>query len=279
MNRYPSMLSVVTLLLLGGVGHASMGDVLRNNRVEAGFAALNSALSTGEELETGSGEEDREAEATEADPTLFGSPYETAHFYYRHGEYEDAIEQFLIYLQEPEPEADMEKLSLVRLAESFYRQGALTQSVSILDLYLKQHPDDGMRAEILFQSGLIYREMGLFEEAISQFYRVLNSIVVTAESDLPRYLSLARRSQFEIAIGHFDKGEYGQALALLERLNPSELNPLDRETLHYYRARATVGAGAFREGLTLVESFVESYPKSGMLPEMLYEQEIGRAHV
>ncbi|MCB1120583.1 MAG: tetratricopeptide repeat protein, partial [Verrucomicrobiae bacterium] len=162
------------------------------------------------------------------------------------------------------------KKALFGLAETYFRRGSLSQSISLLDQFLEIFPDDQRNQEILFQIGLLYREMHLYSEAITAFYQVLNSIVVMGEANLPRYLKLARRSQFEIARSHFYAEQWSQSLALLDRIELFELNPRDRESLLFYKAHATVEMGDWDHGLELVQDFLHRYPSSPLIPEMLY---------
>ncbi|MCZ6671923.1 MAG: tetratricopeptide repeat protein, partial [Verrucomicrobia bacterium] len=162
------------------------------------------------------------------------------------------------------------KKALFGLAETYYKRGSLAQSVSLLDQFLQEFPEDERRVEIIFQVGLLYREMRLYPEAITTFYRVLNSIVVTGEINLPKYLSLARRSQFEIARSHYYGEQWDQALVLLDRIELFELNPKDRESLLFYQAHATLRMGEREKGLNLVQKLLHTYPSSPLVPEMLY---------
>lgn len=200
----------------------------------------------------------------------FTGDIEKADFLQQNGDYGAAINTYLNLLNIADVPALEHKKALFGLAETYYKRGSLAQSVSLLDQFLKIFPEDERRAEIQFQIGLLYREMRLYPEAVTAFYRVLNSIVVTGDVDLPKYLSLARRSQFEIARSHFYAEEWDQALVILDRIELFELNPTDRESLLYYKAHATLRMGDREEGLRLVQQLLRTYPSSPLVPEMLY---------
>ncbi len=210
------------------------------------------------------------------DPVKEGghSPFTTelakADYLQRNGSYADAIKVYLNLLNISDVPPAEHKQALFGLAETYYRRGALAQSVSLLSQFLTIFPEDERRAEIQFQIGLLYREMQLYGEAVTAFYRVLNSIVVTGEVDLPKYLSLARRSQFEIARSHFYAEEWEQSLVILSRIELFELNPTDRESLLYYKAHANLRKGDREEGLKIVKNLLRTYPASPLVPEMLY---------
>ena len=202
------------------------------------------------------------------------SPYtgevEKAEYFLEHEDYASAIKTYLNLLNVADVPTLEHKQALFGLAEAYYRRGSLAQSVSLLDQYLENFPNDDRRAEILFQIGLLYREMRLFPQAVTSFYRVLNSIVVTGESDLPKYLSLARRAQFETARSHFFAEQWDQALSLLDRIELFELSNTDRESVLFYQAHATLRSGDLEKGLNLVQKLIHTYPTSPLVPEMLY---------
>lgn len=200
----------------------------------------------------------------------FTTDIERADYLQQHGKYAEAINTYVNLLNIVDvPEAE-HKRALFGLAETYFRRGSLSQSVSLLHQFVNLFPEDERRQECLFQIGLIYREMKLHSEAVTAFYRVLNSIVVTGEADLPKYLKLARRSQFEIARSHFYAEQWGQALAFIDRIELFELNPRDRESLHFYKAHATLKTDDLETGLELVQKFIHTYPSSPLIPEMLY---------
>lgn len=200
----------------------------------------------------------------------FTTDLEKADYLQQNGEYAAAINTYVNLLNIVDVPHDEHKKALFGLAETYFRRGSLSQSVSLLHQFIDLFPEDERRQEILFQIGLIYREMKLYSEAVTSFYRVLNSIVVTGEADLPKYLKLARRSQFEIARSHFYAEQWELALAFIDRIELFELNPRDRESLHFYKAQATLKIDDLEKSLELIQNFIHTYPSSPLIPEMLY---------
>lgn len=213
---------------------------------------------------------DSENRVEEFEHSPFTTELAKADYLQQNGSLADAIKVYLNLLNIADVPPVEHKQALFGLAETYYKRGSLAQSVSLLSQFLTIFPDDERRADIQFQIGLLYREMQLYGEAVTAFYRVLNSIVVTGEVNLTKYLSLARRSQFEIARSHYFAEEWEQSLVILSRIELFELNPTDRESLLYYKAHATLKNGDREEGLRIVKNLLRTYPTSPLVPEMLY---------
>lgn len=239
----------------GGAAGESSGETEESGKTEEAIAG-----ETGE----GEGEEDLASRRwTGVDPL------EKAAFFHQQGDYQLAERTYVSVL---ESDATREETirALTELAEVYHDRGTLARAVDTLETCLRKYPEMAERPALLFRLGELYREMQLYEESISMFYRVLNAIVVTGEENLDKYLRLARLAQFEIARAHYVNGEFGRAYLLFDRIDLLELNRTDRETVLYYKALTALKAGKNQEGLQLVRRFVEDYPRSQSLPEMLY---------
>lgn len=209
-------------------------------------------------------------------------PLEKAAFFHQQGDYQLAERTYISVLESNADHEDKIE-ALTELAEVYRDRGTLARAVDTLETCLRKYPEIAERPETLFRLGQMYREMQLFDESIAMFYRVLNAIVVTGEQNLEKYLRLARLAQFEIARAHYVSGEYDRAYLLFDRIDLLELNPVDRETVLYYMALTALKSGKNKDGLRLVQRFVQKYPKSEYIPEMLYlEAEVlyrlGRVH-
>lgn len=193
-----------------------------------------------------------------------------ARFFKRRGQFSAAIRAYVDILNHIDSNEEVQKRALIGLAGIYYESGSATRAISLLEKYLRHFPQDERRPEILFQIGLLFREMGLHRESVSTFYRVLNAIVVTREASLQRYVNLARRAQFEIARSHFNSAEWAQALQLFARIDLFELSAVDRETIRFYQTQATFKSGDLKGALQLARAFVQKYPGSPLAPQMLY---------
>jgi tetratricopeptide (TPR) repeat protein len=197
------------------------------------------------------------------------APLDKAAFFHQQGDLRLAEKTYRSVLESDSSREDRIR-ALLEMAEVYRDRGILTRAVEKLETCLREYPEIAERPEILFRLGEFYREMDLHRESIAMLYRVLNAIVVTGEQDLDAHLRLARRAQFEIARTHLETGDSERAYLLFDRIDLLELNPDDRKTVLYYKTVAALKAGKNTEGLRLVQRFVNDYPESEFLPEMLY---------
>jgi len=205
------------------------------------------------------------------DARYWGSvhPLEKAEFFAQNGDLKLAEKTYVQYLESALPMAEKKK-ALLALAEIYVRMGMPTKAVHQLESCLRNFPEAEERPKTLFRLGEVYAQMGLKDEAETVFYRVLNSIVVTGEENLKRYLGMARRAQFEIARLHYQDEEYERAFLLFDRIDLLELSPGDRETVHYYKSYSALKAGHHQRSLDLMEEFAKAFPASAYLPEIMY---------
>jgi tetratricopeptide (TPR) repeat protein len=196
-------------------------------------------------------------------------PLEKAAFFHSEKEFAQAERLYIRVLESNAAAADKRK-ALIERARVSADSGVVAKAVDTLESCLGLYPETGKQPEILFSLGTYYRDLGLREESIAHFYRVLNSIVVTGEQNLEKYLGLARLAQFEIARSHYEQEAYERALMLFERIELLELDPADRETVSYYQALASLKAGQRQKGLERVRQFVATFPESEFVPEMLF---------
>lgn len=187
-------------------------------------------------------------------------------------DFQQAIPAFVAVLNLSELSEATEKRAMIYLARIYYQTEVYVRCVSILQQYIKRFPNTEDKGEITFQTGLLYREIGLHDTAITTFYSVLNSIIVSGDTDMDRYMELARRAQFEIARTYFEMQEWELALNLFKRIELFELSAADRETLAYYKIKSLLVLGERAIGLSEIESFLRLYPGSDFISELLYEK-------
>ncbi|MCH8473711.1 MAG: tetratricopeptide repeat protein [Opitutales bacterium] len=213
-------------------------------------------------------DEPHEDEPQEEDRELF----EEAIDLYDRGDIQAAIRAFITVLNFADVRPELEKQALLFLARIYYQMDMPLRSIGLMEIFVENFRGDPRREEIIFQIGKIHQEIGQYEGAISSFYRVLNSIILSDKQQMEKFLNLSRMAQFEIARTHFDREDWVQALDLFERISLFELGEEDRETLRFYRARALLYVGRRGDGLRAIERFSKEYPESPLLPELRYEK-------
>jgi tetratricopeptide (TPR) repeat protein len=66
--------------------------------------------------------------------------------------------------------------------------------------------------------------------------------------------------------------DYARALALFDRIELLELSAENHETVLYYKILATLKLPELKAGIELIDTFIEEFPESEFLPELLYSK-------
>lgn len=197
---------------------------------------------------------------------------EQADFYWAQGR-KSLAERAYIGIMEYSKDTDADLLhALTQLSELYYEQSEYTKAIDMLEQAMAKFPVLAATPERLYRLGEFYRDANLPTRSAEAFFRVINSIVVGGEKSLKRYLHLARLSKFEIARSHYMNRDYARALALFDRIELLELSAENRETVLYYKILATLKLPELKAGIELIDTFMEEFPESEFLPELLYSK-------
>ena len=197
---------------------------------------------------------------------------EQADFYWAQGR-KSLAERAYIGIMEYSKDTDADLLhALTQLSELYYEQSEYTKAIDMLEQAMAKFPVLAATPERLYRLGEFYRDANLPTRSAEAFFRVINSIVVGGEKSLKRYLHLARLSKFEIARSHYMNRDYARALALFDRIELLELSAENHETVLYYKILATLKLPELKAGIELIDTFMEEFPESEFLPELLYSK-------
>jgi tetratricopeptide (TPR) repeat protein len=197
------------------------------------------------------------------------TPLEKAHYHMREGHYLLA-ERFFINVIESTRDREELRSALLQLADCYYAAGQYLKAIEIMESCFSHFPAVAADVEYIFRMGQFYRAAGLHEKAVSLFYQVINSIVVSGPNVLEAYMSFAQMSQFEIARTHYENREYRKAFEAFDRISVLNLTPENREIILYYKVLTSLKAARPAVGKTLIESFLADFPSSEYAPELMY---------
>jgi tetratricopeptide (TPR) repeat protein len=93
---------------------------------------------------------------------------------------------------------------------------------------------------------------------------------VSGPDALSKYLTIARMAKFEIAKTHYEDGNYQKAFEDFERIDLLELSRENHETILYYKILAALKSAQPSLGESLIQEFIQLFPKSEFLPELSY---------
>ncbi len=129
--------------------------------------------------------------------------------------------------------ADIWQTALLELALMAQDENDLPRALQVYSQYLTRWPEDVNVPEVLLRQGLICRQLGLNNSAISKFYTVMTSALALKGGDLDRYQKLVLQAQVEIAETYFVADRVTEAKDALEKLLKLKAPNLNREQIHY----------------------------------------------
>lgn len=197
------------------------------------------------------------------------SPLEKAR-YYAKGESFNLAEKAYLELVDGGGGESVVQPALMELAEVYYAQEKYVKAVDTLDKSLKVFPNLAGDPENIYRLGEFYRAAGLHEKALSEFYRVINMVIMQGSEKMETYFSVARMAQFQIARANYESGNFEEAFEAFERIEVLELTRENREVVLYYGILSALKAGQVKAGETMIKDFSREFGNSEFLPELIY---------
>jgi len=178
----------------------------------------------------------------------------------------------LVGIMENEAPEDLWRDSMLELALLAQDEGDLAKAQQVYSQYLSRWPQDSNVPEILLRQGLIYRDMGLNQVAISKFYAVMTSALAVKADKMEHYQRLVIQAQSEIAETYYSSGKIAPARDSLTRLLKQESTNLNRPVLELKLVRCLAELKVWdelvRRGQDLLRRFPE-VPESGEVRFMI----------
>lgn len=169
------------------------------------------------------------------------------------------------------PAGDVIKRSAwLELAIVSQEVGNLPQAQRTFTEFLKRFPGDESIPEVLLRQGLIYRQMGLPQLALTKFYAVLSSALGLKSERLALYQKLVLQAQTEIADTYYLEGKYNEAADFYRRLMRLDSPQLNAVTIHYKLIQALDRGGKPLEVMALAGDFLRRRKETAEEPEVRY---------
>lgn len=172
-------------------------------------------------------------------------------------------------LQGAAPEA-LQRTALIELALTAQDQNDFVRAQQIYAQGLALWPRDPGVPELILRQGLVYRQMGLNDLAISKFYTVMTSALTLKPERFDYYQQLVLRAQTEIAGSQYDLGRWTEAADSLGRLLKLETPPDNRSTIQYKLIRCQTALGLHGDALAQAQDFLNRYPDAPERPEVRF---------
>ncbi len=242
----------------GDPGAPGRNDALRDANMM--FASTNLVVSE---------DEQRRAAARESEIAAFQRMLETGRRLRAAKLYEEAIPNYTAVLNGTAPD-DMKRPALLELALIAQDQNNLPRTLQILTQYLTRWPQDPSAPEILLRQGLIYRELGIYQLAMSKFYATMTSALVVKDELFDYYKRLVLQAQAEIAETLAVQNQHAEAASAFARLLKEESPTLNRLRVHYRYVQSLAADGKHAEAIGQGQQFLTLYPDAAEQAEVRF---------
>ena len=180
-----------------------------------------------------------------------------------------ATRQLVELLKEDVP-LEFKRAAMFELALVAQDEGNLSRAQQVYAQYLQQFGKDPSVPEVLLRQGLIYRQMGANQLAISKFYAVMSSALNMQLDQLEYYSRLVLQAQTEIADTYLDQGQFRDAEELYVRLLKQNNRALNRTQIRYKLLRTLNSLGKLGDVAAQAEVFETDHAEATELPEVRF---------
>lgn len=179
-------------------------------------------------------------------------------------------DQVLITVLESDSPSEFKRSAMYELALTAQEMNQLSRAQQILAQYLSAFPKDPAVPEVLLRQGLIYRQMGARQTAITKFYSVMTSSLSLRLDRMDYYRRLVLQAKTEIADTYYLDGDYEQAAQFFERLLKETSRELNRAQITVKLIRALSQQGRHADVASHSTTFLGAYPEAVEFPEVRY---------
>lgn len=175
------------------------------------------------------------------------------------GNYSEALSAYTAAIQSPRLE-DTAPLD-IKAADTRAKLGDYEAALALYDGILARPVNDFIKAQAVYESGLVYLEQGKTEEAFGKFRFGIENYPLSNDS----YLGLVKLVEAEAPVDDLYRGlvdyfagQYDGALAAFDRYLAE--NQLNDGTAHFYRGLTLRALGNPEAAVAELETFIMNYP-------------------
>ncbi len=173
--------------------------------------------------------------------------------------YAEAVSAYTAAIQAPSLGDDI-TLDL-KVASTDVKLGDYASALALYDGIAARAPNDYIKAQAAYESGLAYQALGRSEEALGKFRLAVENYPLSYYA----YLSLialldagAEVNQLDRGLVDYFAGQYDVAIAAFDRYIAE--NPTNDGTADYYRALAYRDLGNYDAAIQIFSTFIANYP-------------------
>jgi tetratricopeptide (TPR) repeat protein len=200
--------------------------------------------------------------------TALQKKLETAR-YFRTTRQTRLAEPLLIELLAEDSPETIRQSALLEMAAAAQDENELPRAQQIYAQFLNKWQNDLRVPEILLRQGLLFRQMGLNNLALTKFYAVMTSALVLKNDQLDYYGRLVQKAQTEIADTHYTLGKYTDAAEFFSRLM-KQTNSNNKSTIQYKLTRCHSELGLHAETISSAQDFLTRFGTAPEQPEIRF---------
>jgi tetratricopeptide (TPR) repeat protein len=146
----------------------------------------------------------------------------------------------------------------------------LVRAQQVFSQYLHLYGSDPSVPEVLLRQGMIYRQMGINNFAISKFYAVMSSALKLKLDNLEYYRKLVLQAQVEIADTYYLEGKYDEASDFFRRLLKAGNADLNQADIQFKLVRSLSNLTNNTDTVGQAQVFLDLYTNSVEIPEVRF---------
>jgi len=165
---------------------------------------------------------------------------------------------------------EYQRLALLELAYVAQDARQLTKAQHYFSEYSRRFAQDSTIPEVLLRQGLLYREMGAPDMAVSKFFSVMSSALNLKLGEMEYYQLLVLQAQSEIAETRYQQGNYAEAEDFLHRLLKLDHPQLNKPLIESKLLRAMAKQDRRAETIAEARNFLRRHPNSSDVAEVRF---------
>jgi tetratricopeptide (TPR) repeat protein len=181
----------------------------------------------------------------------------------------EATAHFVAVLSRQAPD-ELHRTALLELALIAQEEKQWTRALQILSQYLVRWPQDPSAPEILLRQGLLYRQLGLHELALTKFYATMTTALVLKNNHFDYYRKLVLQSQAEVAETLALQNRHAEAAEAFARLLKEESPALNRPRVQYRYVLTLEAQERYAEAAAQAQDFLTHYPDAPEQAELRF---------
>jgi len=176
----------------------------------------------------------------------------------------------LVSILEADAPEELKRTALLELALVAMQQDDLARAQQILSQFVKRYPEDPGVPAVLLQQGLLYRQMGAQQMALSKLYAVMTTALNLKSDHFEQYQRLVTQAQVEIAETQYALGSYGEAADSFDRLLKQDVPELDNAQLECKLVRSLAWLHRDADVVSRAQDFLSRFPHDGQTAEVRF---------